>query len=98
MPSSFLIQRSKVNYYVIQSSDEITRVMSDRQPIALIGPDGLEPGAGRVTCWFTTSLKFCTVFEEIRQFFPMKNNTRSQRRTLLASKINDYQKISLGVA
>lgn len=28
----------------------IARVMSDRQPIALVGHDGLELGAGKVTC------------------------------------------------
>ncbi len=39
------------------------------------------------------ALKFCTVFEEVRQFFRMKNKTRAQRRTILASKINDYQNI-----
>jgi transposase-like protein len=39
------------------------------------------------------ALKFCTVFEEIRQLFRMKNKTRAQRRTIFASKINDYQKI-----
>lgn len=35
----------------------------------------------------------CTVFEEVQQFFRMKNKTRSERRTILVSKINDYQKI-----
>jgi hypothetical protein len=39
------------------------------------------------------ALVFCTAFEEIRQFFRMKNKTRTQRLTILASKINDYQKI-----
>jgi len=41
------------------------------------------------------ALKFCTVFEEIRQFFRMKNKTRGQRRSILASKMHDYQKILL---
>jgi transposase-like protein len=44
------------------------------------------------------ALKFCTVFEEVRQFFRMKNKTRALRRTLLASKINDYRKILLRIA
>ncbi len=39
------------------------------------------------------ALKFCTVFEEVRQFFRMKNKTRAQRRILLVSKLNDYQKL-----
>jgi putative transposase len=39
------------------------------------------------------ALNFCTVFEEIRQFFRMKNKTRAERRNLFASKMNDYQKI-----
>ena len=39
------------------------------------------------------ALKFCTVFEEVRQFFRMKNKTRAQRRSLFASKIKDYQQI-----
>jgi len=34
-----------------------TRVMSDRQPIALIGHDGLELGAGRETYRSTTGVK-----------------------------------------
>jgi len=33
---------------------------------------------------------FCYVFEEIRQFFRMKDNTRGERRKLLAPKINDF--------
>ncbi len=39
------------------------------------------------------ALKFCTVFEEVRQFFRMKNKTRGERRSIFASKINEYQKI-----
>lgn len=37
---------SKANNYVVSTSDA-TGVMSDRQPIALIGHDGLELGAGQ---------------------------------------------------
>jgi transposase-like protein len=33
---------------------------------------------------------FCTAFEEIRQFFRMKDKTRGERRKLLAPKINDF--------
>jgi putative transposase len=39
------------------------------------------------------ALTFCTVFEEVRQFFRSKDKTRGQCRTILAFKINDYQKI-----
>lgn len=39
------------------------------------------------------ALKFCTVFEEIRQFFRMKNKTRAERRSIFASKMNEYKKI-----
>jgi len=35
------------------------------------------------------ALKFCTVFEAIRQFFRMKNKTRSERRGLIASRIQN---------
>ncbi len=45
-----------------------------------------------------SALKFCTAFEEIRQFFRMKNKTRAQHRAIFTSKLNDYQKISLLVA
>jgi putative transposase len=38
-------------------------------------------------------LKFCTVFEEVRQFSRMKNKTRVERISLLASKFQDYKKI-----
>ena len=33
------------------------------------------------------ALKFCTAFEEIRQFFRMKNKTRAERRGMIAPKI-----------
>lgn len=33
---------------------------------------------------------FCTVFEEIRQFFRTGNKTRGQRRRILAARINDF--------
>lgn len=35
-----------MNNYVVSAS-EATRVMPDRQPIALVGHDGLEMGAGQ---------------------------------------------------
>jgi len=40
-----------------------------------------------------SALKLCTVFEEIRQFFRMKNKTRSQRRARFSSKFNEYQQL-----
>ena len=39
------------------------------------------------------ALKFCTVFEEIRQLFRMKNKTRSKKRGLLTSKIYEFNEI-----
>lgn len=39
-------------------------------------------------------LEFCTVFEEVREFFGMKNKTRATRRSLLASKIQDLKSIN----
>ena len=43
-----------MNDYVSISNEFATRVKSDRQPIALIGHDGLEMGAGKVTCQSTS--------------------------------------------
>ncbi|PHQ78665.1 MAG: IS6 family transposase [Coxiella sp. (in: Bacteria)] len=40
-----------------------------------------------------SALRFCTVFEEIRQYFRMKNKSRAQKRKLLASKIYEFNKI-----
>ena len=40
------------------------------------------------------ALVFCTAFEEIRQFFRMKNKTRSERRRILASKFQELYKIA----
>ncbi len=40
-----------------------------------------------------SALKFCAVYEEVRQFFRVKNKTRKKRHSIIASKINDYQKI-----
>ena len=41
------------------------------------------------------ALIFCTVFEEVRQFFRMKNKTRAERCSVLASRIQDFRKITL---
>jgi len=37
-----------------------------------------------------SALIFCTVFEEIRQFFCMKDKTRAERRSLIASKFQAF--------
>lgn len=38
---------------------------------------------------------FCTAFEEIRQFFRMKNSTRSERRDLFAPRIQELVNIAV---
>ncbi|PHQ81965.1 MAG: hypothetical protein COB66_00990 [Coxiella sp. (in: Bacteria)] len=40
-----------------------------------------------------SALRFCTTFEEIRQYFRMKNKSRAQKRKLLASKTYEFNKI-----
>jgi len=37
-----------------------------------------------------SALIFCTAFEEIRQFFRMKNKTRGERRGLISSRIKGF--------
>ena len=39
------------------------------------------------------ALIFCTGFEEIRQFFRMKNKTRGQRRRMIAPRICDFNEL-----
>ena len=39
------------------------------------------------------ALKFCTVFEEIRQFFRLKNKTRAERRRIIAPKIISFNNL-----
>jgi len=39
------------------------------------------------------ALIFCTVFEEIRQFFRMENKTRAERRREIPFKIEQYSKL-----
>jgi len=36
---------------------------------------------------------FCTVFEEIRQFFRMKNETRAEKRRLFASRLQAFNQL-----
>ena len=40
-----------------------------------------------------SALIFCTAFEEIRQFFRMKNKTRSESRKLIAPRINEFKQL-----
>ena len=44
------------------------------------------------------ALKFCTVYEEVRQFFRMKNKTRAERRCLLAPRIQGFQNLLMMAA
>jgi len=37
-----------------------------------------------------SALIFCTAFEEIRQFFRMKNKTRGERHKLISPRINEF--------
>ena len=39
------------------------------------------------------ALKFCTAFEEIRQFFRMKNKTRTERRRMIVPKITGFNEL-----
>ena len=40
-------------------------------------------------------LIFCTVFEEIKQFFRMKNKTQSQRRHGFAPRFQEFEKMAV---
>ena len=40
-----------------------------------------------------SALIFCTAFEEIRQFFRMKNKTRTESRKLIAPRINEFKQL-----
>ncbi len=40
-----------------------------------------------------SALIFCTAFEEIRQFFRMKNKTRAGRRGFIASKFQEFNNL-----
>jgi len=39
------------------------------------------------------ALTFCTAFEEIRQFFRMKNKTRGERRKIIVSEIKCFNEL-----
>ncbi len=44
------------------------------------------------------ALRFCTVFEEIRQFFRMKNKTRAEKRRIFAPRFQTFNQLAMGVA
>ena len=39
------------------------------------------------------TLRFCTVFEEIQQFFRVKNKTRAEKRNLLVPRIQKFNEL-----
>lgn len=44
------------------------------------------------------ALRFCTVFEEIRQFFRMKNKTRAEKHRLFASRFRAFHQLAVDTA
>ena len=44
------------------------------------------------------ALRFCTVFEEIRQFFRMKNKTRAEKRQLFMSRFQAFHQLATKTA
>lgn len=44
------------------------------------------------------ALCFCTVFEEIKQFFRMKNKTRAEKRRLFASRFRAFHQLATNAA
>ena len=45
-----------------------------------------------------STLRFCTVFEEIQQFFRIKNKSRSMKRNLIAPKIRKFNNLIFKIA
>jgi hypothetical protein len=45
-----------------------------------------------------SALTLCTVFEEIRQHFKMQGKTRAERRSLLASKLQEFNHVVNAIA
>jgi len=41
------------------------------------------------------TLRFCTVYEEIRQFFRAKNKTRSEKRRIFASRFSAFEALAM---
>lgn len=44
------------------------------------------------------ALRFCTVYEEIRQFFRMKNKTRAEKRRLFVFRTRVFNALAAEVA
>lgn len=44
------------------------------------------------------ALRFCTMFEEIRQFFRMKNKTRAEKRRIFASRFRAFHQLAANAA
>ena len=44
------------------------------------------------------ALIFCTAYEEIRQFFRMKNKTRAEKRGIFASCFQEFNKLATKMA
>ena len=44
------------------------------------------------------ALRFCTVYEEIRQFFRMKNKTRSEKRRIFSSRFKAFNELVIKLA
>jgi putative transposase len=47
---------------------------------------------------FFSALIFCTAFEEIRQFFRMKNKSRFEKRRMIPSKISNFNQLMAATA
>lgn len=44
------------------------------------------------------ALRFCTVFDEVRPLFKMKDKTRAERRSLFAHKFQEFSDIAMNAA
>jgi len=54
----------------------------------------LDPGFKNIFC----ALKFCTAFEEIQQFFRMKNKSCAERRGMIVPKITGFNELFTATA
>ena len=45
-----------------------------------------------------SALNFCTIYEEIREFFRAKNKTRAERRETILSKISAFNDFAIATA
>jgi len=44
------------------------------------------------------ALIFCTAFEELRQFFRMRNKTRGEKRRIFASRFQEFNPLATEMA